>query len=426
VARLGVERRRLERLDVDRPGLECRRLGQLDLEQCKLDRPGLERFWLGRLGLHRPGLERLGVEQLGMELTPARSSVKIPRATGAVVAASVAGGVLTLLVAIWQSGPVRVDERQWIIAAAMGVLVLGSWIRPVVVYREGESEAFNMDEAFFVILALLVPPLVTLGTLALATVTAQAARRRPLVKSAFNAGQVVIAAGLGISVSRGIAAPTASLTPVQVSAVMLGVAVYCVVNTLLVAGVLASMGTSWRELTGDLPIQVALAGAGALIGVVLALAIQAHPWVLTLAVPGLIVQRRLISARFAALHDHTRMKGLYEVTLEANRGLRHQAVLDTILESVRRLLRSPEATLTSVPPGSGQLAAPMMVADQQLWLAAAGRRRDEPFDDADRGLLKALAAVGSGALSNAELYQQVRLEREKLSSITLNIGNSTG
>ena len=104
------------------------------------------------------------MEQLGMELTPARSSMKIPRATGAVVAASIAGGVLTLLVAMWQAGPVRVDERQWIIAAAMGVLVLGSWIWPVVVYREGESEAFNMDEAFFVILALLVPPLVTLGT----------------------------------------------------------------------------------------------------------------------------------------------------------------------------------------------------------------------------------------------------------------------
>jgi len=349
-----------------------------------------------------------------MELTPARSAVKLPRATGAVVAASVAGGILTLLVAMWQSSPVRVEERQWIIAAAMGVLVLGSWIWPVVVYREGESEAFNMDEAFFAILALLVPPLVTLGTLALATVTAQVVRRRPLVKSAFNAGQVVIAAGLGIAAGRGVAAPAAFLTPAQVAAAMLGVAVYCVVNTLLVGGILASMGTPWRDLTGDLPFQVALAGAGALVGVVLALAIQVHPWVLALAVPGLVMQRRLISARFAALHDHTRMKGLYEVTLEANRGLRHQAVLDTILESARWLLRSPEATMTPEPPGPGQLAAPVLVADQQLWLAAAGRRRDEPFDDADRDLLKALAAVGSGALSNAELFRQVRLEREKL------------
>ena len=37
-------------------------------------------------------------------------------------------------------------------------------------------------------------------------------------------------------------------------------------------------------------------------------------------------------------------------------------------------------------------------------------------------MLRALAAVGSGALSNAELYQQVHVERERLSSITLNIG----
>ena len=304
----------------------------------------------------------------------------------------------------------------------MGVLVLGSWIWPVVVYREGESEAFNMDEAFFVILALLVPPLLTLGTLALAIVLAQAARRRPLIKSAFNAGQVVIAAGLGISVSRGLAAPSGTLTAAQVGAVVLGVAVYWAVNTLLVSSVLVSTGMPWRELIDDLPVQVALGGAGALAGMVLALAIQAYPWVLALAIPGLVMQRRLISARFAALHDHSRMKGLYEVTLEANRALRHQAVLDTILESVRRLLRSPEATLTSDRPAQDQLAAPMMVADQRVWLAAAGRRRDEPFDDADRGLLRALAAMGSGALSNAELYQQVRLERERLSSITLNIG----
>ena len=58
-------------------------------------------------------------------------------------------------------------------------------------------------------------------------------------------------------------------------------------------------------------------------------------------IPGLVLERRLISARFAALYDRARMEGLYEVTLEANRGLRQQAVLETILGSVRRLLRSP-------------------------------------------------------------------------------------
>jgi diguanylate cyclase (GGDEF)-like protein/PAS domain S-box-containing protein len=349
--------------------------------------------------------------------------MKIPRATGAVVAGSVVGGALTLLAALWRQPSVaQVGERQWIVAAALGTLVLGSWIWPIVVYRGGESEAFNMDEGFFVMLALLVPPLVTLGTLGLATVAAQAIRRRPLVKSAFNAGQVLVAAGLGIAASRALAAPSVSLAAGQIAAIMPGVAVYFVVNSCFVAGVVVSMGTPWSEFVSDLPIQATLAGAGALVGVVLALAVQAHLWALAVAVPGLVVERRLISARFAAVHDRARMQGLYEVTLEANRGLRQQAVLDTILGSVRRLLRSPEASLTSDPPGPGQLAAPITVAAQRRWLVASGRRRDEPFDDADRGLLRALAAVGAGALSNAELYQQVRLERERLSSVTLSIG----
>ncbi len=349
--------------------------------------------------------------------------MKISRATRATITASVVGGALALFLTGWrQPASAHISESQWIVAAAMGVLALGSWIWPVVVYRGGESEAFSMDEGFFVILALLVPPLVTLGSLALATVLAQSARRRPLVKSAFNAGQVLIAAGLGLAASRSIAAPSNSLTVGQIAAIVVGVGVYLLVNTLLVAAVEVSLGTTWKEFTSDLPLQVTLAGTGALVGVVLALAIQAHLWALALAVPGLILERRLISARFAALHDRARMEGLYEVTLEANRGLRQHAVIETILGSVRRLLRSPDATLTSHDPGAGHMAAPMTVADRRQWLVVSGRRRDEPFDDADRGLLRALAAVGSGALTNAGLYQQVRVERERLSSITLNIG----
>jgi diguanylate cyclase (GGDEF)-like protein/PAS domain S-box-containing protein len=347
---------------------------------------------------------------------------KVPRATRAVVAACVGGGVATLLVAARHAENGHVDERQWVLAVAMGLLVLGSWVWPIVVYRGGESEALNMDEGFFVLLALLVPPFLTLGTLAVAIILAQAARRRSPLKSAFNAGQVVVAAGLGLAVSRAVGAPGHSLTMSQIGGILLGVAVYFTVNSLLVGSIVVTMGITWREFLRDLPIQVTHAGAGALVGVLLASAIQAHLWALGLAIPALLVARQLISARFAALHDRSRMEGLYEVALKANSKLRQQAVLETILDSVRGLLRSPEAELASADPGPGRLAAPIVVADQQQWLVASGRRRDEPFDDSDRGLLRALAAVGSGALSNAELYQQVHVEREKLSSITLNIG----
>jgi diguanylate cyclase (GGDEF)-like protein/PAS domain S-box-containing protein len=361
-----------------------------------------------------------------MGLTRARSgrpAAKMPRATWAVIAAALAGGAVALAVAAWRqqaSGPF--GEHQWIVATVMGVLLLGSWVWPIVVYRGGESEAFNLDEGFFVILALLVPPLLTLATFAVATAVAQAVRRRPLVKSAFNTGQVLTAAGLGLAVSRAIAVPPHALTPAVVAAVLPGVGVYFAVNQLLVDGVVVSMGNSWREYAGDLRIQLNFAGAGALVGAIVALAIEVHIWAVALTIPGLLVERWLVGARFAALHDRARMEGLYEVTLEANRGLRQQAVLDTVLASVRRLLRSPEAVLTCEAPGPDQMAAPMTVAGLQQWLVASGRRRDEPFDDADRSLLMALAAVGDGALSNAELYEQVHLQRERLSSITLNMG----
>jgi diguanylate cyclase (GGDEF)-like protein/PAS domain S-box-containing protein len=349
--------------------------------------------------------------------------MKLPRSAQAIVAASIAGGVCTLtVVGLRLPDGGSVSAGQWTEAAVMGLLLLGSWLWPLVVFRGGESEAAHVDECFLVILALLVPPVLTVATLAVATSLAQAIRRRPLVKSAFNGGQIVAAAGLALAVSRSVAVPSGSVTIVQLAAVALGVAVFEIVNTALVGGLLASIGMTREEFTSDLRLQLTLAGGGTLAGMIFALAIRAHIWAMALVIPGILLGRWLIGARYAALHDRARIEGLFEVALKANLQLRQQPVLDTIVESVQRLLRSPLATLAAAEPDTGELSAPITIAGQRQWLVAAGRRRDEPFDDTDRGLLRALAAVSGGALRNAELYQQVRIERERLSSITLNIG----
>jgi diguanylate cyclase (GGDEF)-like protein len=348
--------------------------------------------------------------------------MKLPRATRALIAAAVVGGVFTVLAAGWQKTAWSMTTSQLAVAAVMGLLVIGTWVWPILVFRGGEYEAFHMDETFFVVLALVEPPAVTLAALGAATVVAQLIRRRPIVKSAFNSGQQLIAAGLGLAASRAIESPSTSLSLAQIAAVILGTAIYFVVNTSLVSAILVTMGASWRDFLDDLPLQLTLAGAGTLVGVVVGLALHDHLWALVFAVPGLIVERRLLSSMFAAQYERTRMAGLYEVTLAANRGLRQRAITEKILESVRQLLRSPHAVLVSAPPGSEELAAPMSAVGRQQWLVASGRRKDQPYNDADRGLLRALAAVGEGALNNAELYDQVRVEREKLASITLNIG----
>ena len=185
-----------------------------------------------------------------------------------------------------------------------------------------ESEAFHLDEGFFVILALLVPPLLTLATLGLATVVAQAIRRRPVEKSAFNVGQVLIAAGLGLVVSRGLAAPYQSAHHVEIAAIAPGVVVYFSRQH---AAHRWPHGVDGRQAGANPPttcqIQLDVRRRGALLGVILALAIQQHLWALALAVP-VVVLAGGHYRQVRALHDRARMKGLSDVTLERQCGLR--------------------------------------------------------------------------------------------------------
>ena len=350
--------------------------------------------------------------------------MKLSATTRAVIAASVVGGAATLLIAVaWQHGRLTMTRQQWIEALVIGLLALGSWVRPFVLYRDRESSAFQMDEGFFLMMALLLPPVGTLGTLGATTVLAQIIRGRPLAKSVFNVGQVQISAGLALAASRAIAVPGRPLSGGAVLAALLGVWVYFAVNTALVSLVVVSMGASWREAVfKDLRIQMTLAVAGFLVGGILALAVEAHVWALALVVPALIVQRRLVTARFKAQQDRARMEGLLNVTLGANRGLREESVIDTVLAAARELMRCTEARLTTEAPGPDEFAAPIDVAGSRQWLVVSGRSRAEPFDTADRILLDAIVAIGKGAFTNAQLYRQVGFERGRLASITLNIG----
>src|SRR5260370_7843584 len=118
--------------------------------------------------------------------------MKMLRVRWAIIALAVAGGAFALFFAGWrQSASGHVNDGQWVVAAVVGVLALGSWVWPVVVYRGAESEAFNMDEGFFVILALLVPPVLPLDTLPPPPSVPQPPPRPPLSTPAFPAAQVL-------------------------------------------------------------------------------------------------------------------------------------------------------------------------------------------------------------------------------------------
>ncbi len=81
-------------------------------------------------------------------------------------------------------------------AAVFGALLAATWVWPITLYVDGESDGIDFDEGFFVLLVLLVPSALTVLVFAFVTVAAQAIKRRPLVKSVFNAGQVITSVGV--------------------------------------------------------------------------------------------------------------------------------------------------------------------------------------------------------------------------------------
>ena len=348
--------------------------------------------------------------------------MKLPATTRAIVLLTVLGGGGALAFAgRLPSASYNLSASQWIAVGAIGALIAFNWIRPVVVYIGNRIDTFQMDEGFFVILALLLPPVITLTTLAVASTIAQIVRRRQLIKSVFNVGEVLIAAGLGLLISRSIATPSHSITAGQAGAAVLGAGIYMVVNKALMGAVMVSLGSTWTF--EGLEVEIPLAAGGVIVGIVVALALQTHPWAVAAVVPALVVELRLVTSRFNAQYDRARMKGLYEVALDTTRqSLHSQQVIDSLLDSTKRLLRSSDAEVTSQPPESSAMATQIDVGDGSEWLVVSGRRREEPFDEADRILLDAIAAIGKGALTNAQLYGQVRYEQKRLSSITLNIG----
>lgn len=348
---------------------------------------------------------------------------ELPRPAQVIIAATAAGGAGVFAAVAAGSAGSPMGLSLWLVVAVVFLFAMFSWIRPLVLFRSNQSEAFHFDEGFLVMLTLLVPPVVTISLFAGVVIVAQAVRRRPLVKSIFNLGEVMLAAGMGVSVARLISTPSTSLSAGSVLAAVVGGSVYFLVSAALVGALMVSMGVGWRKCVSDgISARVAVAATGTLVGALLALDIHVDRWTTALAVPLLGAVRMLVSAQFNAQHDRGRMQGLFDVTLDANRRLNQDAVIESVLQAAREQLRCTDAELSVRPPRDGDMAAAIDFGGKRQWLTVSGRLREEPFDRADRMLLDAIAAIAKGALTNAELYRQVRYERGRLASVTLNIG----
>jgi diguanylate cyclase (GGDEF)-like protein/PAS domain S-box-containing protein len=346
------------------------------------------------------------------------------RARAVVLTAASSGLVSMAFVArafAMNGGP---DVRHLALASAFGAMLVVSWIRPVIIYVEDQSETAHLDEAIFVVLTLLVPPELVVATFAVSTVVAQAVRRLAPVKLLFNCGQVATAAALGVvsfHILSGRGGP-ASLRALG-AAVVAGT-VYFAVNSAAMATILSATGSMrWLAgLTGGLEVRLLLSGGGLAVGLPCAVAVSGRLWMIPVAVLPLAILRFVLAGHFQARHDRARVHGLFEATLAANRSMGRGDVAGAILDAARRLLRCPLATLGPEAGPDDSLRSLVTLPEGKVWLTVSGRSRTEPFDTADQALLDALAAIGSGALANAGLYEEILGQQEQLAAITASLG----
>ncbi len=290
-------------------------------------------------------------------------------------------------------------------AAVLGL----SWAFPLLVLRQEETEAYQPDEAFFVAMALVLPPVGVLAAFAVGSVASQAVRRRPPVRIVFNSGQVLAATALALAVDRVCqAAGVPEAVAVCAGAVIFlgatGVAVSAVIALTEERSFLAALLDGWgtRLLVGAAGISLGLlAGTGE----------QEHPGALAFALVPLAVLQTVLRGWLGARRDRQRMDGLLRAALAAHASVDPPAVRAAVVRAAADLLRCRQARIAEGPPGDDELGAPMPAGDASpRWLVVSERRGLEPFDRQDAALLEAIAALAATALDNAALVDQIRDE----------------
>ena len=295
-----------------------------------------------------------------------------------------------------------------------------TWAYPVLVLRTEETEAFQLDEAFFVATALLLPPAGTLLVFGAAMVLGHAARRRPLTRAAFNSGVTVTAAGLGLLAMR-LLTPVrvGDPTPLALAAAVVGSAVFVLVTSGAVSLVISmSEGKPARRVLREgLDLRALVWAGGTSLGLLAALGGAAYPWALALgAVP--------MAALNLVMHEHARSRrqtdraqGLLVAANRVHASVGVAEVEQAVVNATKSLLNCRQARLGPTPAGERELGVPLPDAAGERWLVVGEPIGFEPVGEPEQGLLRVMAGIAGAAIQKARLLEREQEMRERLEEV---------
>ena len=298
-----------------------------------------------------------------------------------VATAAAAVGLAVLAIATDVAMPSAVDVAMLAIAIAGGEAV-----RVDLPYRRGGTARFTLGDATLAAGLLLAPPTTVIAAAVLAITAWQLLERQRLVKLAFNVAQYVAGAAAATLVVQLLAPRPGAIGPSAVAAAAIGVALFLVVNTVTVAGIIATTSGDGFTVTVRRMIGTAalLAAGNACLGLLAVLLLTFHPWALpTLAVP-LVLLHAAYRQEVRARVDRERSQAFVEVEHRLGDAADPDQVLTALISGVGAILGSSAAVwrdgvwLGDIPPGSGPcpveatMPLPLVTQARVLGPAVAG------------------------------------------------------
>jgi signal transduction histidine kinase len=289
---------------------------------------------------------------------------------------------------------------------------------PLRLTHEGDLEGMQLEEALFVPMALLLSPAETLVALVVSEAFGHAWRRRGGMKAMFNIGQIVTCAAIGLGISRAFGAETGRFGSLSIGGAVIGGLVFPALTAVAVAGIISvAQGARFRTVLSDGgATRVAMWVGSISLGVVVVLATAQARWAAALVIiPVVVVQLAYAGAR-TQWRERQRIEALYEAASAIRSSIDPAQVRANLVAQAKRQLEAIDAEIVAAGALEDAETAYAELGDDAA-VAVTRRVGGGGWDAGDRAMLRALAGVAAGALQNAELFEEVGNERQKLSDV---------
>jgi diguanylate cyclase (GGDEF)-like protein len=325
-----------------------------------------------------------------------------------VLTAAVTGTAVAVIAAFGWVEP-EIDPVGMVVALVLAEAL--SWGATFLLQPKGESDLWQLDEAIFCCALVIVSPLGLLLTFAVGVpLGLLVARHRP-VMLIYSGAMMTIAAAAGYGAARLVSPVGAAVDVRLVLAMLIGGSVLALTNEILMAlwSMVVNRRTFGAELVANLRFRFRWSPWISCGGVLLGLACRATPWALAFAIPPLAAFQLVLSEHLKARRDRERTLGLFTAATEAHASVRLEEVEEAFTQAAARLLRCGSAEIVTRPPHGSERGVRLSYGGaEEHWLVVSDRHSDEPLDADDMALLETMAAVGSSALENARLVDEIR------------------